>query len=434
MSKVNFFYLGNDGRRYLDYDAFINQFFSRYPVIRHEKTYYMYDSKKGIWTPENLEDIEIKAAKYFKRAAKQRWSVGYKSQTIETLKVNTNEAGEMDSPSTKICLKNGVLDMQDGSFHRGYCKEYYFTNRLEVNYNKRAKAPLFEQFLKDVSCNNLRRRRTLEEFMGLALTKEIGCGKAMILRGTGRNGKSVYLNTLCGLLGKDRYTTISLRELPNFGASALPGKTLAVMSETSRDASGNLMTTELKQLITGENMFCNAKYREAKTIKPYAKVLILTNHSIGVSGDESDGALRRLFVLPFEYYVPDGAVDLNLEKKLKKEMSGILNIAVKGYQRLASRDFVYSSQKESDKLVSELLKTENPLRSFIKERIVFKHGSNLSYAEFRQHFLKWCRVNGLDIPVGTDSKQIYAETAKCYNIERFKSDKIRGMKNIEIRQ
>lgn len=304
-----------------------------------------------------------------------------------------------------------------------------------MDYNKRAKAPLFGQFLKDVSCNSLSRKRTLEEFMGLALTKEIGCGRAMILKGTGRNGKSVYLNTLCRLLGKDRYTTtISLRELPNFGASALPGKTLAVRSETSRNDSGSLMTTELKQLITGENMFCNAKYREAKTIKPYAKVLILTNHSIGLSGDESDGALRRLFVLPFEYYVPEGAVDLDLEKKLEQEMSGILNIAVKGYQRLASRDFIYSSQKESDKLVSELLKTENLLRSFIREKIVSEPGANLSYAEFRQHFQKWCRKNGLDFPVGIDSKQVYAETAEHHNIERFKSDSVRGMKNIGIRQ
>lgn len=49
----------------------------------------------------------------------------------------------------------------------------------------------------------------------------------------------------------------------------------------------------------------DAKEYRCISCKRAAKVLVLSNHNIGVGGDDSDGVLRRLFILPFEYYVPD---------------------------------------------------------------------------------------------------------------------------------
>ena len=162
------------------------------------------------------------------------------------------------------------------------------------------------------------------------------------------------------------------------------------------------------------------------------KVLILTNYRIGTKGDNSDGALRRLFILPFEYRVPDEDVDLELLEKLKGEMSGILNIAVKGYKRLARQKFVYSAQEESDRLVENFLKTENPLCSFIKEKIIFQQGEKISYSKFNMQFQKWSKQNEIDFPADLDSKQIFSEVKKHYEVERYKSGSVRGMKNIMI--
>ena len=194
------------------------------------------------------------------------------------------------------------------------------------------------------------------------------------------------------------------------------------------------MTTELKQLITGENMWCNVKYHDARSIRPYVKVLILTNHRIGTSADDSDGALRRLFIMPFEYHVPDEDVDLELVEKLKGELSGILNISVKGYKRLARQGFVYSAQEESDRLIERYLKTENPMRSFIKEKIIFQQGEKISYSEFTMRFQKWGGENEIDFPTDLDSKQIFSELKKHFEIERYKSGGIRGMKNIAVKK
>lgn len=428
------FYKGDDGKIHLDYDTFLSRFLEVSEVVRYEKMYYRYNAEHGIWKQMDLEDIQLEAARFLESQTGERWNVAYKKQTLEKLKVAIQEVEEMNQSDVKVCLRNGVLNVEKGSCCKQFDKNCYFTNRLEVDFDKTAKAPLFEKFLTEVSCGKECRKRTLEEFMGLALTKNIGKGKAMVLKGTGNNGKSVYLNILCELLGRDRWTSISIQELPNFGASVLPGKTLAIMSEISEENSSNLMTTELKQLITGDSMWCNVKYHDPRSIKPYVKVLILTNYRIGTKGDNSDGALRRLFILPFEYRVPDEDVDLELFEKLKGEMSGILNIAVKGYKRLARQKFVYSAQEESDRLVENFLKTENPLCSFIKEKIIFQQGAKISYSKFNMQFQKWSKQNEIDFPADLDSKQIFSEVKKHYEVERYKSGSVRGMKNIMIRK
>lgn len=428
------FYKGDDGKIHLDYDMFLGRFLEENEVVRYEKVYYHYDSEQGIWKQRDLEDIQLDAARFLESETGESWNVSYKKQTLEKLKVAIQEVKEMNQSDVKVCLRNGVLNVEKGSFCKQFDKSCYFTNRLEIDFDKTAKASLFEQFLTEVSCGDQCRKQTLEEFMGLTLTKKIGQGKAMILKGTGNNGKSVYLKILCELLGVEKWTAISIQELPNFGASVLPGKTLAVMSEVSKENSSNLMTTELKQLITGENMWCNVKYHDPKSIKPCAKVLILTNHKIGTNGDDSDGALRRLFILPFEYHVPDEDVDLELIEKLRGELSGILNIAIRGYRRLVRNEFVYSAQEESDRLIEGFIMTGNPLRSFIKEKIIFQRGAKLSYTEFKEQFQKWGRVNEVDYSTEIDSFEIYSEVEKHYEVERYKSNSNRGIKNIMIKK
>lgn len=432
--SVEIFLKGNDGKIHLDYDTFLSRFLEKSEVVRCDKLYYHYDAGQGIWKQKDLEDIQLEAARFLESETEESWNVAYKKQTLEKLKVAIQEVDVMNQSDVKVCLRNGVLNVEKGSFCKQFDKSCYFTNRLEVDFDKTAKAPLFEKFLEEVSCGNQYRKQTLEEFMGLALTKKTGKGKAMVLKGTGNNGKSVYLNILCELLGTDRWTSISIQELPNFGASVLPGKTLAIMSEISEENSRNLMTTELKQLITGENMWCNVKYHDPRSIKPYAKVLILTNYRIGTSEDNSVGALRRLFILPFEYHIPDSEVDLELFEKLKGELSGILNIAVRGYRRLARQGYVYSAQEESDRLIEGFLKTENPICSFIKEKIVFQQGAKLSYSEFNMQFQTWSKTNEIDFPTNLDSKEIFSEVKKHYNVERYKSGSARGMRNIMIKK
>src|SRR5690625_4579138 len=56
-----------------------------------------------------------------------------------------------------------------------------------------------------------------------------------------------------------------------------------------------------------------------------------TNHKPIIRGTD-DGIWRMLAVIPFTVQIPENKVDKQLKYKLRREMKGILNWAVEGYQ------------------------------------------------------------------------------------------------------
>ena len=425
-----------DGNTYrILYDNTANNYLYKNHVIRFAKKYYQYDSNKGIWTETSLEEIQIDVARFYEKYTNDKWTVKYKKEMLEKLRIKIQDTDRMDVSDSTVCLQNGVFDLETEIFG-GFTEEYYFTKSLPVFYDENADCPKFRKFLNQVCCGNVQRRQTLEEFLGLALTKNIGPAKALVCKGTGANGKSVYCDMLCELLGSDNCTTISLKDLPGFGSAKIKGKRLAIMTEISKETSKDLMTNELKQLITGDRMSCNKKYSDIEDMKQFAKVLILTNHPVGFTEDDSDGALRRLLFVPFDFQVPLEKRDTELEYKLKAEISGIFNLAVKGYSRLKSNSFVYSSDEESEGIKNSLLVSENPLRCFIKENILFSHGSSISYDVFKEYYKAWFKEKEVEAEAqDLDSKLIFSEVSKRFNgVEKRSSHGKRGIKHIKIKE
>ena len=277
------------------------------------------------------------------------------------------------------------------------------------------------------------RRKSLEEFLGISLVHDVGGGQAFIMYGRGANGKSVYMKIACALTGADRWTTVTLKEMPNFGTAVLRGKTLAVISEIDNQTSNSLMINELKQALTGEYMQCNEKYKPIGTIRPFASFLILSNFQIGLLFDDTEGALRRLHILPCEMYLSESERDNGLESKLMKELDGIFLLAAEGYRRLRRNHYQYSSKKESDRILSEILRSENPLRSFVKEKIGYSYGSNMLFRTITESYREWCIQNGIEF-TQVDSKMLYKEISKQYNVSRHKSGSDRGIKHIKIKE
>lgn len=436
------------GRNYTYYDAdkmkfnyskLVGDYLSDNPVVRCKRIYYSYNSAKGIYSETVLDEIQLGLARYYESITRKSWSVKNNREIIEKLRIAIPDVEEMDIYKDKICLSNCVLDLKTGLASE-HSHRYLFLHYSNVVYDRNAKCPLFEQFLKQITMNNKERRNTLVEFMGLCLSKEIGFGTSVVLKGSGCNGKSVYCNILCALLGEGNYTTISLKDLPSFGSGKIPGKRLVIMSEISRSSSVSVMSNELKQIASGEIMSCNQKYKPISDMRPYAKVLILTNHEIGFLEDDSEGALRRVYIIPFEYYIRPEDRDFHLEEKLLRELSGILNLALKGYQRLVKNGYMYSSKQESDRIISDILKSENPFRSFVREKIEYSAGSKLSYNQINNSFIEWCKFNDISLGEGNSMKgnrlegrAIFKEISNYYNIERYKSNGSRGVKNVSLK-
>lgn len=135
---------------------------------------------------------------------------------------------------------------------------------------------------------------------------------AVILTGSGSNGKSVFLDLLRCIVGNNFTASITMEALSErFGSSALVGKLLNIVSE---DQSKYIDAGRIKALISQEHIQLERKFENPGTFKPCAKHFFSTNKDLKFS--EIDYATsRRIASIPFfRTFVPKDSpyIDGNL--------------------------------------------------------------------------------------------------------------------------
>ena len=178
----------------------------------------------------------------------------------------------------------------------------------------------------------------LQRFLGYALTGET-CEHVLVYGlGEGGNGKSVFANTVRGILGD--YAAVAAPDLFAQGAerragsgrtahsteiAMLDGARLVTASETEEGrvwADGRL-----KLLTGGDPVTARFLGSDPFTFTPRFKLLVLGNH-MPVLRTVDAAIRRRLCIVPFA--TRPAAPDQRLEAKLKAEWPGILRWMIEG--------------------------------------------------------------------------------------------------------
>jgi putative DNA primase/helicase len=105
-----------------------------------------------------------------------------------------------------INLKNGTFEISpQGTNLRPFDRSDFITYQLPFEHNPQAKAPIFEAYLNRVLPDN-ERQKVLAEYLGYVFIKHgsnaLKEEKALVLYGTGANGKSVFFEIVNALLGE----------------------------------------------------------------------------------------------------------------------------------------------------------------------------------------------------------------------------------------
>ena len=236
-----------------------------------------------------------------------------------------------------ICCKNGVLRLSDGEKWE-HDPRLFALNVIETEYKPEAEAPRWAQFLEELWGADDATRDALQEFFGLVLTDETRFQKGFILVGPARSGKGTIARVLMHLLGRANFCGPSLGQLSQtFGMQGLIGKKLAVVPDARLDnrANRSVITEKLLSIIGEDVQDINRKN------KPYwsgilrLRLMILSNELPDFKDDT--GVIATRFVILQTQVSFLGREDTDLEAKLCAELSGILNWALVGWQRLAER-------------------------------------------------------------------------------------------------
>lgn len=159
--------------------------------------------------------------------------------------------------------------------------------------------------------------------------------KAIMMIGSGANGKSTVLRLLKSFLGETDCSAVSLQDLckNRFAAAQLYHKLANICADLPSDGIEN--SGKFKTL-TGDD-FVNAefKFQKAFCFENYAKLAFSANQ-IPKTQDDTIAYFRRWIIAAFNQVFLGKNCDPTIIKKLttEKELSGLLNLTLEGLNRI----------------------------------------------------------------------------------------------------
>lgn len=276
---------------------------------------------------------------------------------------------ESNKDTVLINLQNGTFEISpQGTKLRPFDRSDFITYQLPFEYNPQAKAPLFEAYLNKV-LPDPERQRVLAEFLGYVFiknrSKTLKEQKALILYGTGANGKSVFFEIVTAMFGRQNvsnYSLQSLTEEKGFYRAKISNKLVNYASEIN----GKLETSLFKTMVSGEPVEACLKYGQPFTMDDYAKFIFNCNE-LPKDVEHTNAYFRRFLIIPFDVTIPEHEQDKNLHTKIiEKELSGVFNWVLEGLNRLLKQE-EFSKCEAAQKALEQYKIESNSVQMFLNE-------------------------------------------------------------------
>ena len=240
---------------------------------------------------------------------------------------------ELDRHRKKLNTPSGIIDLETLETEPNNA-DMYFTKSTGFSPSEKAECPLWIKFLDDIFGGDKELIHYIQKAAGYSLSGLTDEQCAFFCYGTGRNGKTTFLDVLRCIAGdyasNIQPETIMLRN-NNSGINSDIARLKGARFVTSVEPNEGLRLNEglIKQL-TGDDVVTARKlYAEEFEFKPEFKLWMATNHKPVVRGMDI-GIWRRIHLIPFTVQIPEEKVDHKLRDKLMNEAEGIMRWCLEG--------------------------------------------------------------------------------------------------------
>lgn len=221
---------------------------------------------------------------------------------------------------------NGIINTKTRQL-LPHSHEFPFRYTLPIDYQPDAEAPQWYRFLTEVFERNVELIDLAQRLFGYII---VGghpfLHRAFVLYGSGRNGKSTFIDVLRALLGTS-CSAVSMSRLDHdFSVVDLDGKLANLVEETPSDA---INAEVFKSVVGGGVIQAAQKNHPVFNMRVNARFVFACNE-MPVFRDKSIGLEDRLVFIPFNRYFSPEERDTKILDKLLSELPGILNWALDG--------------------------------------------------------------------------------------------------------
>lgn len=287
--------------------------------------------KAYLQTPCDTDDMEKQFMKHLKYS---RSNKGKKAMIAETMHRVPITPEQFDRHNNLLCTPNGVIKLRTGQLME-HDNALHLSKMTLCEYTDHAGCSRWESFLHEIFDGDADLIRYIQKAVGYSLTGSTAEQCAFFCYGTGRNGKSTFLDILSDMMGEYAVNiqpeTIMVRYSAGGGANSDVARLKGARFVTSVEPNEGMRLNEglLKQLTGGDKVTARYQYGSEFEFTPEFKLWMGTNHKPIIRGTDT-GIWRRVHLIPFTVTIPEDKVDKHLLYQLRQELPGILCWAVEG--------------------------------------------------------------------------------------------------------
>ena len=308
---------------------------------------------------------------------------------------------DLDQDPDLFNCQNGVINLRTHEFREHDPKDL-LSKVSNVIYDSSIISQDWEQFMRDIMCNDIEKIEYLQQISGYALTGDSSQEECYMCYGaTTRNGKSTFLDTLEYMAG-------------DYAANIAP-ESLAMRERNSRNASGDIARLDgvrllhcgeppkrmkfdvalLKTFLGRDQITARNLYEAEFQFVPQFKLLINTNH-LPVVTDDTLFSSGRVKVIPFNRHFSEAEQDRHLKSRLKskKNISGIFNWALHGLSKYQDAGEIIVPPEAVIQATNEYREKSDKIKSFVSECLYQSADEILLASDVYESFQTWCRDNG----------------------------------------
>lgn len=402
------------------HNDFGDQLINEFNIIEVNNVLYVYED--GYYQADD-RIIENKMIELYPNILQRQ-----RSEVLAYLRIKCHKsARELKINPYVINLKNTRLDIRSGEC-LAFTSDVIEFDRIPVTYDPSAYCADLDKMLNRVFTGDREVINLFEEMLGYCLIKHSRFQKAFLFYGSGSNGKSTILDLIKTFLGANNYSTIALESVTGrFNTSELENKLANIGDDVDNVAIKD--TGTLKKIFAGNALQVERKNERPYTIEPYATHIYSCN-AIPRSFDKSDGFYRRWLLIPFNarFTIDDEDYDPMIVDKITAPtaLSYLLNVAIRGAQRLVRRG--YFTEPQSVKEALEAYKADNSTTlswledKELNEDYLLEKPRDQVYSEF----VDWCKQSGIKSGNITGKKTFFKEVAQKYDFEEKPKQKKDG--------
>jgi len=294
----------------------------------------------SLWKIDEVRSVNVKAAQLCRDiGAEKKRSMRMKLEHIKTVTSITARAKDQCALESDAFNHHDMINCGDAEYLgrkvvSPHVREHLHSKIAAVSGPSADECPMWRRHLKRITGGDEELMRYLQRVAGYCCSASTAEQVLFFLYGTGKNGKSVFVSTISGILN-DYATTASIDVFLSSKfdrhpeeLAAFRGVRLVVASEAAEGRAWN--ETMIKQATGGEKIRARFMRQNSFEYLPLFKIMVAGNHKPALHST-NEAIRRRFHVIPFTIEIPEADRILDFSKKLQAEWPQIFAWMLDGW-------------------------------------------------------------------------------------------------------